>query len=90
MNIWAMPATERRIFGGDCPGTRPAPGTLRVQGHVARFVDCPSGSGLDGGHVVLEWRAGAIAYGVSAHGHSEINRRLVLFVAQHLKRLQSS
>jgi hypothetical protein len=37
--------------------------------------------------MLLEWVTKGIAYGVSAHGHTTANRRLVLFVAEHLKRV---
>jgi hypothetical protein len=35
--------------------------------------------------MLLEWVAKGIAYGVSAHGHTAVNRKLVLFIANHLQ-----
>jgi hypothetical protein len=32
---------------------------------------------VNGGHIAFQWRVGSLIYGLSAHGMSEVNRRLV-------------
>lgn len=86
VNFWAMPTAERLIYGGGCPDASPTR-RLRFRGHPGAFSRCPEGSSLDSGHLVLEWSEGAISYGVSAHGFTDVNRRLVVYLATHLKRL---
>jgi hypothetical protein len=84
INFWGMPTRDRDTFGGGCPGTAP---TRRIQfrGRPASFFNCPEGSSLDSGHVLLEWHEGRFAYGVSAHGVSDVNRQLVLYLARHIE-----
>lgn len=60
------------------------------RGHPAEWLDCPAGSDNDGGHVLFEWHVGREIYGVSAHGHTALNRALVQYVASHLQRLPST
>ncbi|HVA85441.1 MAG TPA: hypothetical protein VNF73_03870 [Candidatus Saccharimonadales bacterium] len=86
MNIWSVPYAQQATYGVGCPGTRPAERTV-LRGHPAAWLDCPPGSDNDGGHLILEWREGREAYGVSAHGHTAINRRLIMYIAAHLRRL---
>jgi hypothetical protein len=59
---------------------------LNVNGRRAAVIRCPQGSSQDSGHVVLEWHEGRISYGVSAHGLTDVNRRLVMLIALSLKR----
>jgi hypothetical protein len=71
-------------YGLGCAGVRPfAVSTFR--GHRAEWVNCPSGSENDSGHVLLEWRTGSYLYGVSAHGHTHLNRALARYVSAHLR-----
>jgi len=85
MNVWAIPVSRLTDAGLGCPGTRSA-GRVSFAGHGAMWFACPNGgSELDSGHMLLQWVIRGIAYGVSAHGHSVTNRRLVLYVAEHLE-----
>lgn len=86
MNVWAIPLGRLTDAGLGCPGA-PRAGHVFVAGAKATWFVCPSGSSLDSGHLLLQWVTSRIAYGVSAHGHSVTNRRLVLYVAQHLRRM---
>jgi hypothetical protein len=84
LNVWELPRGDLALAGVGCPGVASA-GRVTVDHHVAHWFPCPAASGLDGGHALLQWVVHGIAYGVSAHGWSARNRRLVLFVAAHLK-----
>jgi hypothetical protein len=86
MNVWAVPASQQAAYGLGCVGSRPH-GRTTVLGHRAEWYACPEGSDNDSGHVVLVWHGGGELYGVSAHGHTRLNMRLVAFVATHLRRL---
>jgi hypothetical protein len=61
--------------------------TTHVRGHAANFITFPYGSGLNSGHVVLIWHVGQTTYAVSLHGHTKVNERLDLAIANHLRLL---
>lgn len=78
MNIWA---TRSRVLG--CPYVHPHRHTV-FRGHRATWYWCPAGSDEDSGHVVLVWRQQGVIYGVTTHGHTRFNMRLVTYIASHL------
>lgn len=59
------------------------PGPL-VRGQPASWVECPAGSSMHSGHVLLRWSEGSTLYVVSLHTHSAINRQIELAVAGRL------
>ena len=67
-----------------CYGAVPS-GTVPVRGRRGRWIECPDGSGLNSGHVVLVWRERGVSYAVSLHGRTKTNRLLDLAIAQHLR-----
>jgi hypothetical protein len=85
LSVWAAPRAQRATFGLGCaPGAQPISRTLFHE-HSAAWYSCPIFAGLDG--IVLQWQVGREVYGVTVSGHASINRRLVQYVAAHLRRL---
>jgi hypothetical protein len=86
LNVWAIPiALNSGPNGGlvGCAGSKI--GRARAFGHPAVWMVCPTGSEIDSGHVVLGWRSRGIAFGVSLHGDTALNRRLVLAVVTYVR-----
>ena len=81
VNVWAVAGDGSR--GPGCPTVRPRRHTI-FHGHKAALYWCPRGSNADSGHVLLVWHQNGMTYGVSAHGHTALNERLVLYLADHL------
>lgn len=65
------------------PGAAQPAGLL--MGAQAYWVACPAGSaGIDAGHVVLAWAVGGVAYDVSLHGITKVNRSLDKAIADSI------
>jgi hypothetical protein len=60
-------------------------GTATVRGRPARWIDCPAGSSMNSGHVMLIWIEGNVRYAISLHSDNEVNRAIALVVAAHLQ-----
>jgi hypothetical protein len=60
-------------------------GATHVDPYRASFVSFPEGSNLNSGHVALIWHQDGVTYAVSLHGHTRLNQRLDLLIAQHLR-----
>jgi len=89
LNVWAVPF---RSFGPGKPGYEGCPegvvdGSESVQEATALWITCPTGSGLDSGHIILQWLSHGVFYAVSLHGQTDLNRRLDLAIAGHLEML---
>jgi hypothetical protein len=84
-HLWFFAALALRAGAFLCCGARKTSASFAVRGHRASWLVYPSGSELNSGHVVLEWREGGIVYAVSLHGHSELNRRLDALLAERLQ-----
>ena len=82
MNIWVLRAVPSRGTLG-YPCARPHNHTM-FRGHPATWYWCPAGADEDSGHVVLTWRQQGMLYGVTTHGHTQFNMRLVTYIADHL------
>jgi hypothetical protein len=67
-----------------CGGVR-TKASFAVLGQRASWLEYPSGSELNSGHVALEWRKRGVVYLVSLHGHSELNRRLDKVLAKRVQ-----
>jgi hypothetical protein len=58
---------------------------LTLRNSVASLVACSEHAhSLHQGHLVLQWREGGITYRLSIHGHTEVNRQLLMDVVGHL------
>jgi hypothetical protein len=78
--VWAArPRKVREGFVG-CPNGKRARPT-RVAGRNAAWVTCPSGSTLDGGHVLLQWSRHGWLYAISLHADTSLNRNLLRRIA---------
>jgi len=66
--------------------------TGKTFGHVIiarlhmQWVNCPAGSTLDSGHVLLEWSQDTWVYVLSLHSDTRTNRKLLRTMAAHLIR----
>jgi hypothetical protein len=61
-----------RVGCGDAGETRtPGPD---LAGTSTEWVECPDGSSMHAGHVLLRWQRGEVSYAVSLHGHTVTNR----------------
>jgi hypothetical protein len=88
MNIWVLRvAPAPGSLGYAC--ARPHSHTV-VRGHPATWYWCPAGADEDSGHVVLTWRQQGMIYGVTTHGHTQFNMRLVTYIADRLVELRST
>lgn len=59
--------------------------TIEVRGTPGDLYECPSEAGAHVGGVLLRWRDAGVVMAVSLHGHSELNRRLVVALAAHME-----
>jgi hypothetical protein len=85
-HLWVI-AYDRRsgVFPRDTLAGGTRVGTARIRHHTATFLAFPRGSSLNSGHIVLLWRQQGVTYAVSLHGHTALNQRLDLLIAQHLR-----
>jgi hypothetical protein len=86
LNIWSIPRGTLDTAGLGCTAKGRPVGTIDVNGAAARWIVCPAGSNppQDSGHVLLQWSDSGIVYAVSVHTDTPANRRLALFIAEHL------
>jgi hypothetical protein len=86
LNVWASPRAQITIARLGCERFGRRAGTVQVRGHFGTWVLCPEDAGplQDRGHVLLRWEEDGLINAVSLHGHSALNRRLALVIAQHL------
>jgi hypothetical protein len=86
LNIWSIPRPTLDTAGLGCTAKGRPVGTTDVNGAAARWIACTTGSdpAQDSGHILLQWQDSGIVYGVSVHTDSPVNRRLGLFIAEHL------
>lgn len=84
-HLWVIAYTRRSgswprdtLTGGTSTGRTTA------RGRPAVWISFPPGSDLNSGHIALRWRADGTTYAVSLHGHTSLNRRLVLAIARDL------
>jgi hypothetical protein len=88
MNIWVLRVVRSRGSLG-YPCAHPHSHTV-FRGHPAMWYWCPAGSDEDSGHVVLVWRQQGMIYGVTTHGHTLFNMRLVTYIADHLVKVHGT
>jgi hypothetical protein len=67
-----------------CDGPARHRGTVVVRRLEGTWIDCPAGSSMNSGHVMLVWTQRAIRYAVSLHSDTPVNRDLALAVADRL------
>jgi hypothetical protein len=84
-HLWFFGAVPSKASEVDCCGARRTEASFAVRGHRASWLEFPSGSELNSGHVVLQWRERGVVYSVSLHGHSELNRRLDEILANRVR-----
>ncbi len=83
--VWASPPKLIRKGYVGCT-------TGKTFGHVIiarlhmQWVNCPAGSTLDSGHVLLEWSQDTWVYVLSLHSDTRTNRKLLRTMAAHLIR----
>src|SRR5262245_15604107 len=80
--IWTISTSSGMWHGGffGCPST-PIRGPFDdISGHKGLWWACPmtsAGANLNSGHVGFEWISADVVYGVSLHGITDVNRRIV-------------
>jgi hypothetical protein len=57
--------------------------TIEVHGTRGNLYECSHQAGAHLGGVMLRWRDAGVVMAVSLHGHSELNRRLLVVLAAH-------
>ncbi len=67
-----------------CPGPETNERGPGLDGITTTWVECPDGSAMNSGHVLLRWTRGGVIYAVSLHGHNSVNREVELAIAQHI------
>jgi hypothetical protein len=77
-------AKQTAAFPVACAGEQSV-SSVTVRGTRGRLFDCPPQSGPHRGSVLLRWREQGMVMAVSVNGHSDLNRRLVLALAEHLE-----
>jgi hypothetical protein len=84
-HLWFFGAIPSKASEVDCCGAHRTEASFAVRGHQASWLEFPSGSEVNSGHVVLQWREHGVIYSVSLHGHSELNRRLDEILAKRVQ-----
>jgi hypothetical protein len=85
--IWAATASLiQQLFVGCTDGR--ISGRSRIAGLGMTWIDCPPGSELDSGHILLEWSRGSWIYGLSLHRDTPTNRRLLRVIAAHVVKVR--
>jgi hypothetical protein len=64
-------------------------GQTRVRGQPAMIVQFPPGSALNSGHEAIIWHRAAMTFAVTLHGHTRLNERLDLVIANHLRFIET-
>jgi hypothetical protein len=81
----AVAAAEQvTAFPVACLGGRTV-ARIQVHGTQGGLIECPSEAGAHFGSVLLRWRERGVVMAVSLHGHTELNRRLVMALAAHME-----
>jgi hypothetical protein len=90
LNIWSTPRGTLDTVGFGCIAKGRPSETIDLNGTTARWIACPAGSDppQDSGHIVLQSSDVGIVYAVSVHTDTPVNRRLALFIAEHLVRVE--
>jgi hypothetical protein len=84
LNIWAVPQRKFGPQGFDYCFPSTVIRHTQIHGNPAQVLRCASGSGLDSGHLTLQWHSTGVVYGVSLHGYSKVNEQLDIAIASHL------
>jgi hypothetical protein len=86
LNIWSIPRERLDTAGLGCAAKGRAMGIIDMKGAQAQWIACPAGQNppVDSGHIMLQWSHSGIVYTVSVHTDTAMNRRLALFIAEHL------
>ena len=71
--IWA---TRASVAANEPCSTPRFLGAGRIADFSGRWYVCPTG-GLNAGHLAFVWNADHVAYGVSLHRNSDVNRHLI-------------
>jgi hypothetical protein len=80
--VWAEPRKLIRQWLVGCPDGRVF-GRGRISGLATTWTTCPSGSGLDSGHVLLEWSRDNWRYALSPlHSNTPTNRQLLRIICR--------
>lgn len=79
--IWTIAPTSDMYEGGlfGCPGGGLRKESARLRGHSGHWWTCRAtrAADLNSGHVAFQWFADGVIYGVSVHGITDVNRRIV-------------
>lgn len=77
-------ARQVTAFPVACLGGRTV-ARIQVHGMRGGLFECPAEAGAHFGGVLLRWRERGVVVAVSLHGHTELNRRLVMVLAAHVE-----
>lgn len=79
--IWTIAPSSDMYSGGlfGCPGGGLRRESARLRGHSGHWWACPATrvADLNSGHVAFQWFANGVIYGLSVHGTSRVDRRIV-------------
>jgi hypothetical protein len=86
--LWTIAPSSDMYEGGffGCPGGGRRQESGRLRGHSGHWWACPSTrvADLNSGHVAFQWVAGGVIYGISVHGITKVNRRIVRELLDHV------
>jgi hypothetical protein len=76
---------EGGLFGCPGGGLRGSPAGLLE--HAGNWWSCAASraADLNSGHVAFQWSANGVIYGVSVHGNTHVNRRIVRELLDNLE-----
>ncbi|MGB2953765.1 MAG: hypothetical protein WBB74_10320 [Gaiellaceae bacterium] len=63
---------------------------LQIRGQPGQLIACPPGQSTHSDHVVARWEENGAVYEVSLHNHTNVNRDLVIEMAQHVRLVSPS
>lgn len=67
-----------------CIGPEVTQAGPELSGTTSTWVECPDGTAMNSGHVLLRWSRDAVVYAVSLHGHNTVNRSVELAIARNI------
>ncbi len=89
VHLWVVGVEEdSRLapFRSGCvPGPEVAEPGPDLSGSATTWVECPDGSAMNSGHVLLRWARAGVIYAVSLHGHTSIDREVEVAIARNIE-----
>jgi hypothetical protein len=84
MHLWFVSFRAGRFADEPC-GDGVLERTVEIRGQPGQLISCPPGQATHSDHVVARWQENGVVYEVSLHNHTDVNRDLVIEMAQRVR-----